>query len=189
MLLGCSPPTEKDTNQPQSLPVDVVSAKNDIKQLEELLAAITRRIVRLESEINQYKNATFDPTREHAFQRVDANVGTFLVVLENVQPYLDGQKITLLIGNLNYVIFNGLTLNVSWGSREPDWSKLNDEERTKAAEAYISTQHEKEVKLTDILRPATWNKVQFNIAPAKAEQFGELRISITTNQVQMGNAR
>ena len=196
---ACSPPPEKQANQQQSPPVDIDSIKNDIKQLDDRLTAThkqlyerlqetTGRVVQLESEINHYKEARFDPTGEHGFQRVDANIGTFLVVLDNVQPYLDGQKITLLIGNPNYVIFNGLTLNVSWGPREPEWGKIaNDaDELGKASKAYAEGQHNKEIKLTDTLRPATWNKVRITIAPAKAEQFGQLGISIMTNQVVMG---
>ena len=44
---------------------------------------------------------------------------------------------------------------------------------------------EKEISLTDSLRPGAWNPVTFVLTPAKSDQFGYLELSMTTDTVSL----
>jgi len=155
-------------------------AENLKKQIDELEI----KVFDLEFRQNEFRTAWFDTSEGKGFGRVDANIGFFLVTLENVEPYLDGQKVTLLIGNPHSVAFNGFELKASWSARYPD-RKLPSEEKEKQWKAFRASQRDKDIKLTNVLRPGVWNKVQFTIAPAKPDEFGRLGISISTNHVSL----
>jgi len=159
-----------------------------ITSLETQLKNLTNRLSALEEYKEKFHSATFDPTGDRSYQRIDSNVGTFLVVLENAEPYLDGQKVSLLIGNPNNVTYSGVKLDVGWHTRIPA-STLIEPEASKAWDKFFKSGQQKEINLTDSLRPGAWNKVNFTIAPAKAEEFGSLQIGLTVNQVQMAGGK
>jgi hypothetical protein len=134
------------------------------------------------SKETSYKTAVFDPTGERSYERVDGNVGFFLILIDNVEPYLDGQKISLLIGNPNNLTYSGAVLKIGWSARAPEFS-LPPKQFSEEMAIYNASRRETKINVTDTLRPGTWNKVSFTIAPAKATEFGNLEIGITTNQV------
>jgi len=183
-IAGCSPPSPQRLDE-FATNTQLLDVQRDVKQLQESLIEAETKIYMLQSEKEALTSATFDVSGERSYQKVEANVGTFLVVLEDIQPYLDGQRITLLIGNMNYATFDGVTLKVSWGLRSPLHRKSKSPEPWKAWKEYRDSKQSKEVKLTDKLRPGAWNKVRFNIAPAKAGEFGELDVRITTGLVSL----
>ena len=49
------------------------------------------------------------------FQRLDTELGPFLVSVEGIIPYLNGHKLSLNIGNPSMSEFNGFTLKAKWG--------------------------------------------------------------------------
>jgi hypothetical protein len=190
---GCSRDAEKSLDHPAGsvggnafLNGELDSLKKEIHELKATLAKVQElqtKVESLESSNQQYRIAWFDPTAAQSFGRVDANVGYFLIALERVEPYLDGQKVTLLIGNPNNVTFQGFEINASWRIRRPteggkgSWGE------------WANSHREKVVKFTEALRPGIWNKVSFTIAPVTVEQLGNLGIAITTNQVLLAGGR
>lgn len=187
-LIACGQ-KESPTDAPLSSPSPATLEPADLRDLKEQVSTLEKKVFMLEASKDAHTTAEFNPTGNKGYQRVDGNVGYFLVSLENVEPYLDGQKVTLLIGNPNNVVFNGFKLKVKWGLRFP---KLDDSTEPKslqeALSAYASSTQEKEIKLTDTLKPGNWNKVSFTIAPAKADAFGRLEIGIVTDQVRLSSS-
>jgi len=164
-------------------------AKDEIAKLTLKLLDLEIKVRLIETQASLYETAWFDTTGGKGYQRVDANMGYFLVGLEKVEPYLDGQKITLSIGNPGNVTFHGFKIRASWSGRMPA-ANLSPEEKSKVWEAFRSNkEREKEIALVDSLRPGTWNRVQFIISPKKAEEFGMLGIGITTNEVSLPTVR
>jgi len=45
---------------------------------------------------------------------------------------------------------------------------------------------QKELSLTEVLRPGSWNRLSFILAPAKPEEFGYLELSMETNNISLG---
>ncbi len=133
--------------------------------------------------LEQYNSVSFDPTGQKNFQRLDTNNGTFLIILDNVTPYLDGLRVTLSIGNPSAATYSGLKLNVSWGKRFPVYEENKLDEYMKNSAIANASTKQKEISLTDSLQPGSWNKVTFNISPASAKEFGRLEVTLTTDQV------
>ena len=176
-----------DNAQKQQTP----DALSRISSLEGQVAGIDKRLETTDWKVwfSEFREkaahtVTIDPTGEKSYQKLEASngtFGTFLVSLENVVPYLDGQKVTLSIGNPHYATFAGIKLKVGWSKKVPDG---NDPVKYKE---YTDSMHEKEVDLTDRLKPGAWNKVTFTVAPAAAKDFGQLEVGIVTNQVVLNN--
>ncbi len=133
--------------------------------------------------IEQYNSVSFDPSGQKSYQRLDTNNGTFLILLDNVTPYLDGFKVTLSIGNPSAATYSGLKLNVSWGKRFPVYEENKIDEYMKNSEIANASTKEKVISLTDSLQPGSWNKVTLVISPASAKEFGRLGVTLTTDQV------
>jgi uncharacterized coiled-coil protein SlyX len=111
------------------------------------------------------------------YQYVESNAGRFLVYCESVQPYLDGQKLKLRIGNPNLITYSGFTLKAKWGRAEPD--------DFTEYENWRGSLHEKELELAADLKPGVWNTVEFVLSPASATDLAYVEVSITTNRVML----
>lgn len=192
-LMGCSKESPTASREAPSAPTknhfvpdaDLPTAtKVDIEQLKDRINKLQARVFALEAGAQEHSSAWFDPTGDRSYQRVDSSVGQFLVVLDHVEPYLDGQRVTLLIGNPNNATFAGMKIKASWSRRIPD-STLDEKKLQLAWQEFNSSQKEKEITLTDTLRAGYWNKVRFTVAPAKSDDFGQLGIALTVNSIRL----
>jgi hypothetical protein len=103
----------------------------------------------------------------------------FLVTVKNVAPYVDGFRITCNFGNPSSATFAGFKLTAKWGPRQ-DVSKKDFK-----FSQWRASLREKELSLTDSLLPGSWNPVTFVLAPARADEFGYLELSITTDNIRL----
>jgi hypothetical protein len=142
-----------------------------IKALAERLQSAETIVFSLNSEVSAHSDILLDPTSK-SFDRLDSNNGTFYVVLENVQPYVNGQKLTLRIGNPQSATFNGFELKLSWGKvDDPNYMKKR-----------------KTDKQTVDLRPGTWTRFEVPIAPATADDVqAGVTMSMTTNSLSLAS--
>ena len=132
-----------------------------ILKLETEVSSLSGRIQQVESDVfglqirtDLYEWAEFDPAASRGYGRVDSVGGLFLVSLENVQPYLDGVRVTLEIGNVQSASYSGFTIESRYGKRFPKYNKdIPVEERTKQQSAYSQAKREKTVIFTETLRP------------------------------------
>jgi|GEM_PF-4006502 len=92
----------------------------DVKSLQQTCAFLSRRLTALE-----HNRVQLDPAVLEKFQRIDATAGTFLIMLENVEPYLDGHKVSILVGNPGFSTYSGIAFKLEWGPREPDTNDAN----------------------------------------------------------------
>ena len=145
-------------------------------QLDSLQEQINDLYLRV-FEIDIYKTAQIDSSSQDLFQRIDTSVGTFLVVLRNVEPYLDGYKIYLAIGNPYSVSFNNLTFKVKWG-------KKFDRETMEYTE-WKNSLRSKDFSFPKTLNPATWNKIQFILSPSNPEELGYIKLEMSIKTIAM----
>lgn len=127
------------------------------------------------------RGASFDPS-EHGYSPIYTAYGVFLVSLRDVQPYANGYKATFQFGNPLNLTFSGFEVTVRWGPKRPpkmhplqwiDWKK----------EFAQSTQ-----RLTNVLKPGSWNSVEVVLAPATPENIGTIEISdIITDTVRLSS--
>jgi len=170
----------------------LATLESENKELQDRLLNAELQLAVLDQRIRELENveATFDPT-DSGFLTVRTNNGHLLVSCEDLVPYGDGQKMTLKVGNPYNLTFNGFTLSVRFGRREPQMPDPND----KAALAQWRDEYSswntslryKTLSLTDKLAPGAWNTISFVLAPAGPEDVGFIGLGITTSQVSLFN--
>jgi hypothetical protein len=124
--------------------------------------------------------AMLDPASK-AYMRVDAKVGFFLISCQNVQPYLDGQKVTLQVGNPQSVGYSGFRLKVRSGPKfNGSW---NDQA---VVEDWSRSLKPQDFRFTCVLVPGRWNEVEIVLSETSPERIGLLMVSIDVDIVSMG---
>ena len=148
-----------------------------ISSLEQRVSLLEGRIFRIEFSQTMYKTVSFDVSSPGGYQRLETNNGTFLVSLKDAQPYLNGFRLTLNVGNPMSATYNGFKLTAKWGKAMPrdggnylDWEK---------------SIREKEFSFVETLASGAWNRVAVNLAPAAADELGYLEFSMTTDVISL----
>ena len=186
LLISC---TQDATLQKQlkALESRVEGNDNTISELQIEIAALQGRLGTLEDT-----EATLNLT-ERNYSLVKSNVGNLLAVVNDIKPYSDGQKISLLIGNPYNMTFDGYTIIVRYSRRLPEFPNVNDPEKRKIwlseISKYRESQKQKVVVITDKLLPGRWNKTTIVLAPAKPEEIGSIGIKISTNVLVLYGGR
>ena len=175
---GCSKKPAKDE-------AAVSSSASKIVHLETEIRSLRRDLLKIQVRQSRYDSVSLDPT-EKGYGRIDTSSGFFLVSIKNAEPYLDGYKLQLRIGNPTAARYTGFKLSVSWQKPYPEQRQgESDEEFSKRQEQWAQEQpHEKEFSFTETLYPASWNSVSLVVSPANAEEIKSLTVtSMETDQV------
>jgi len=133
----------------------------------------------LAREIKQYNSATFDPGASEGYNRINSSSGFFIIILEKVEPYLDGVRVHVRIGNLMFATYKGFKLKAKWGERFDSIDDYNE---------WKSSLKEKEISFTENLQAGRWNNVNFVLSPVVPKEFGYLELSIETDTVSLSKA-
>jgi hypothetical protein len=114
---------------------------------------------------------------ERSYTRITSKTGFFLVSCEDIQPYLDGYRVKLQIGNPYAVTFSGCQILAKWGAKF-DPQKMTYDDWQKGLKT-------KNFALTSDLRPATWNRVTITITPATPSDLKYFSVGLKTDSVKM----
>jgi len=155
--------------------VNLQDRSNEIAGLKSQLAEAEKRLVKI--ELKEMEEVTFgfnrpaylDPSLPGVgYSVTDTNLGPFLIILEDLQPYLDGYKLHISIGNLTSVPLTSFVVNAEWGKSDNE-----------------STVQTKEIPINQTLNPACWNKVELVLNPVKMDEFQYLKINLNINQCKL----
>lgn len=135
------------------------------------------RVMGLELAKDRHKTAVLDPSNTNSFAFVDSPIGTFLVVLQDVSAYADGVRVRLYVGNLTTAAINRVGFKVRWGPRMP---KVGDQ----AMVTWEKSLLEKNIFLTDELRPGSWNNVSLDLAGLPPEKLGYVELEMETTHIR-----
>jgi hypothetical protein len=119
--------------------------------------------------------AWFDPQQQQAYLPISTPVGPVLFLLEKVEPYLDGFRITFRVGNPSAANLNGFEAEVEWGPKPEETSMPSPPTKTITA------------KFTETIHAGSWNLVRVNVAPAKATDIRRIGITPVFNRLQLRN--
>ena len=138
---GCESRLEPAVSQLASQVADLQKQVDQLKTVRQPdeLNAIKWRISSLENSRDQYNFARFDPSEDRAYQRVDTVLGPVLVVLDDVQPFADGSRIKLRVGNIAAAQIGSIKMGVKWHEKMPELSDDPiDEDRSRHGEALVA---------------------------------------------------
>ncbi|HOJ19628.1 MAG TPA: hypothetical protein PLT92_13785 [Ignavibacteriaceae bacterium] len=158
-LLGCQ------ENYESSKKIKVLQEKVDSlrSKMDSIKFALQYHILYSDYEKNEY--VYLDLTSEGGYVSVKIDLGfTLLVAVDNVEPFLDGYKIRLRIGNPYSLHFLGGKMNVFWGK------------------SFINM---KVVDFTSSLIPAYWNVVTINLTPFKKEEGTTIKINFQFDKISL----
>jgi len=174
---GCAPPQSSDRSAAVKAMAGEISALTErVDKLEQTISGDEGTIMALQADMAGYSKATLDPA-QRTYARLDANIGTFAVVLTDVRPFADGVRVRLNLGNLTSATFTTATLALKYGRRPPvDYS---------AWDAWKASLREKKESVTEKLLPNHWNPVQLVLPGIEPKDFGYLEVSMSTNMIQM----
>ena len=133
----------------------------------------------MSDRVRERKWIMLDPTTK-SYQRIDTSIGSLLVSVKSVTPYLDGYKETLAIGNPTSMDFNGFQVSCKWGA---SFTYTNGV--VSNYEEVQNSQKTKDLQPTDVLLRGYWNPVELTIAPATADEIKNLRISINPDNISL----
>ena len=173
MISGCADSKTSELEQKLS------GVETRINEMQSTVDYQRTKMARYQVEKDRYSKVYLD-TSSKGFQRLDTNCGTFWIMLDDIEPYPNGYKLVLSIGNPYYAVFSGMKTRARWGSA---FDAKASEKDVSAYEAWEKTLKEKEETVTHELRPGTWNKMTVILAPAKPEDLAYVEFSMTVEQV------
>lgn len=111
-LLGCQndKPTMEDLKRLEKY-------VNEINEINHKYA--TERIELLEEYLGLRGGAHLNPSTLGDFGLLRTDVGTFLISIDDVEPYLEGYKLKLKIGNITSATYGQFKLSIEWGPKRP----------------------------------------------------------------------
>ena len=134
----------------------------EIVALNKKIAELQSKIAALDTAKTSYQTVVLDPKLLRVYQRLDANLGTFLISLESITVDKNDLKITLNVGNPSTMAFHGFKLNATWGANV-----------------------KKEFSLTEVLKPGTWNKVSFILPKTTPKELERLELVLVTDRIHL----
>jgi hypothetical protein len=105
--------------------------------------------------------------------------GPVIVSMDKIEPYLDGYKVTLSVGNPTTVTFSDATIEVEWGL---PWGN---------GRSYVETSKSRKKKTFSILKsfqPGAYTLTEVALTPAKAEEIKSLSVGVTWSKINMRRA-
>lgn len=103
--------------------------------------------------------------------------GPFIIKQKGLVEYLDGYKLTLLIGNITSATFSGAKLNISWGAK---WDG-----DLRSYGAWIASRKKKEIDLTSDFAPGSYTKIEVVLPETKPEEAKEFNVGVDFNMLKL----
>lgn len=154
------------------------------KQFSDRITLIAREVYKDYQE----KFTSVDPTGQ-GFSAILSNNGSFLISCKGAEPYLDGHKLILDIGNPYFMTYIGFVIKAKFGTRAPEYPVDGSREQIskwqKENEEWQKTLVEKELNFPGELAAGAWSKVELILAPSKPEQVAYIALSMRTNEVSL----
>jgi hypothetical protein len=160
----------------QHKPTDLTDLKLRLDRVERQLGEL-----KFEQFARSLKETAID-VRNPGAARLDSEVGFFLVRIAKVEPYLDGYRINVDIGNPQSATYGGVTLITTWGRGIRSMGTTNVLD---AMEKWSQGLKTNKTELTEDLLPATWNNVSIILSPATPDSLQDVTMRLEVDTIQL----
>ena len=99
-----------------------------------------------------------------------------LVSLGKLDPYLDGYKVTLEIGNILSATFNGFDLTAIWGPRFKTGGDYGSWNKARKMKTFS--------QLGNLL-PNRWTDIEIIFPATEAKDVGSIEIQVVINKISL----
>lgn len=159
-----------------SLTGQVADLRAQVDSLSKMLQYVSSQV--FENVPN--KRVTLDPTSLDKYERLDIKNGFLLVSLRSVEPYLNGIKAVVDVGNPLTASFNGFKISTKWG-KPFDYKNWTPERYSE----WQATLQSRDQSFTETLNAGSWTPVQLLLPNTPPAQFGYLEVSFETNNISL----
>jgi hypothetical protein len=156
----------------QSLEKEAASLKSISRAHAELIVSTGSEVSRL-----KHSSAEFDPAEPDKWVRVDTDARPLLVSVNGVEPYLDGCKLHLDVGNPNSFTVRGFHVNATWTRR------LGEDENTVD---WFKSRKNKSFNLEKQLLAGKRNPVELILPDTDPTEVGCIEISLKVDTLAFG---
>lgn len=151
--------------------------RSEVRELSQRLEALEAKVSLVEQATEDVKTrqgvdrlvqdaervAYLTPASD-GYSALQTDIGPITLTLSNVEPYANGTRVTLRVGNPMSATINDASATVEWGSVGSDGQPQNDIARSRR------------VQLGTSLRPGAWTNVQLVLDAVQPAQLGFVRV-------------
>jgi hypothetical protein len=164
------------------------AATAKVEQLEKEKSDLEERIGKLESQqfftglrLSDLENSEVDlKTDEDKYGIDHTSNGTFYVYVSKIEPFMDGYKVFLNVGNPSAATFSGANFNVRWG--------LTYDAKGKSLQEINESRKEKNISSTKSFSAGAYTLVELPLTPATAEEVRTISVSVKFDQLSLRRA-
>lgn len=165
-------------NQISEMRKQIEALREEVKNLDgrlkgsEVIARFHRE--KVDSVI---KNSVLLDPSEKGYGVITTDQGKFFISLDNVEPFLDGYRIVLRIGNPYAITFRDVRISADWNKKMPsDFAKYAEWAESKRTQEFSESTE---------LKPGSWTTFRLALTETKSDQLGYLEVKLTTKGVRM----
>lgn len=141
-----------------------------VKHLEDTIRSLKFENQGLRSKIEDHellrnlRELAYLTPNSAKYSIIDTDIGKLTVSLLNIQPYANGSKVTLRIGNLTTAHILGLKVNIDWGTVDSQGNPNNSDARSR------------EVSLGEIAFSGSWMNTDVVLEGIPPASLGFVRL-------------
>ena len=157
-----------DRLKPEKSPnyeADIVELRREI----DLLKA-QQSLAELRKLGQQWSETAYLTPGSTGYDTIKYNLGTLLVTLSDIQPYANGSKGTLLIGNPYFANLSGLKATMSWGKTDDKGEPIEGSEKSK------------QISFIEMMKAGRWTRVTVILEGSAPADLGYIRLGDLTNE-------
>jgi hypothetical protein len=181
-ISGCYQQPAEDKTKPEidALKQQIATLSNQLQTSQQTEANLAGRVSTLElyRALDGDVAASLDPTTK-SYGIAKTNLGNLLISVDNIEPYADGYKLRLMVGNPNMATYDGAKLKIQW-AQKPQWGQPSFD-----SQKWNASIQSKEIDIVNELLPGAWNPVDVVIAPATAAQTGYLTVTASLDKLSL----
>ncbi|WP_342376820.1 hypothetical protein NVS55_36365 [Myxococcus stipitatus] len=153
---------------------------NRIALLEEMSAQHAASIRHINNTAEAERTVSFSPGAR-GYQTVRSGNATFLLKLEKVVPYVNGQRLTFHVANPQSVMFHDPTVTVKWAPKRPEPTQESD--YFAAMSVWESARRSKTETILMEVRPGWWTPFSIVVDPATPDDVADIEVSMVVSKV------
>lgn len=148
----------------------VSAVEGKVKELEVKVKDLTTQVAKVEREASwdrafkMLDSVAYLTPGSDGYSIVQFELGRVTVSLKNIEPYANGSRVTLRIGNPTSATLEAVKAILEWGKVDAKGMPLSESER------------QREVTFTRSVRPGAWTDVQAVLEGVPPVELGFVRV-------------
>jgi hypothetical protein len=173
--------------------IEVLKAQLDLLRADVKTQEFTQELYLddLRSMLSGAKPVEIDVTQK-SYTPIHTPSGLLFIQCMGAEPYLNGHKLKLAIGNPLLATFNGFKLKCLYGPKQPPMPTGPYEPKTwqqyrEASDKSLKSRRETEARFTETIGAGFWKEVELILVPSSAEELGMITIAMEIDAVHLRN--